>query len=87
MNELDENNLNDLDLNNSNPNQEVVGQQATQPVEEGFKEMCHVELSNGAKIILGSNTRPVEYLADIVLQLKEKLLDNKKENGGTSYAG
>lgn len=54
-----------------------------QTLEQGFKELCQIEMSNGSKIILGSCTRPVETLCSLATELKEYFFNGSTKSGGS----
>jgi hypothetical protein len=86
---LDPLSLNQPDISNSNPQQEVIGEptQSNQQQEIGFKETIVLELPSGLKLTLGSNTFTTYGL---MLQAKE-LIDYatkpKSETKPSTYTG
>jgi len=80
--DLEGNQLNDLGTATGPDIPEPTQQQAPQD----YRELCQLELSNGAKIILGSCCRPVEMLCELALQMKGRL-ENKPQNKGANYTG
>jgi len=73
---------------NSEPIQPDIPEptQQQQQAPQDYRELCQLELSNGAKIMLGSCCRPVEILCELALQMKERL-ENKLQNKGANYTG
>jgi hypothetical protein len=60
------------------PEEETAEQNKPQASVEDYKEFITLE-TGSIKLSLGSSTRPIEYLAGLLLDLKTKLNDGEKE--------
>jgi hypothetical protein len=71
--------LDQPDIDSSNPAQETTGELSPQQeMPTDFKETCQIEMGNGSKIFLGSCSRPVEFLCNLAIQMKQDILDGSK---------